>query len=57
MSIHIKSEAELEIMRRAGKALSQVMRDLEVAIQPGASTMQIDKLAEELVLAHGALPA
>lgn len=44
-------------MRRAGKALAEVMREISKAVAPGISTMQIDKLAEELVLAHGAVPA
>ncbi len=57
MSIHIKSEKELGIMRRAGKSLAAVMRELEKNVAPGISTLQIDKLAEELVLSHGALPA
>lgn len=57
MSIHIKTEKELAIMRRAGKALAEVMREIEKNVAPGVNTLQIDKLAEELVLAHGALPA
>jgi methionyl aminopeptidase len=57
MSIHIKNEAELEIMRKAGKALAGVMRELEKEMSAGVSTMQIDKLAEELILATGGQPA
>jgi methionyl aminopeptidase len=53
MTIHIKTKKELEIMRRAGKALAQVMHEIESQIAPGISTMQIDKLAEELVLRAG----
>lgn len=55
--IHIKSQSEIEIMRRAGKALASVMRELEKRVAPGVSTMQIDKLAEELVISHDAIPA
>ena len=57
MSIHVKSENELEIMRRAGKALAQVMRALENEVRPGVSTFQIDKLAEDLILEAGGKPA
>ncbi|MDD5396482.1 MAG: type I methionyl aminopeptidase [Candidatus Moranbacteria bacterium] len=57
MSIHIKSEFELNIMRRAGKALAEVMREIEAEVCPGVSTMQIDKLAEELILRSGGTPA
>lgn len=55
-SIHIKNEAEIEIMRRAGKALAEIMEKIGAEVRPGASTMQIDKLAEELVLKIGAVP-
>lgn len=48
MTILIKSQQELEIMRRAGKSLAGIMRELEKMVKPGISTMQIDKLAEEL---------
>jgi methionyl aminopeptidase len=53
MSIHIKSEKELEIMRKAGKALAEIVREIGKAVRPGIDTLQLDKLAEELVLAHG----
>lgn len=57
MSIHIKTESELEIMRKAGKALAEIMREIGDRVQPGISTMEIDKLAEELVLRSGGTPA
>lgn len=57
MSIHIKSETEIVAMREAGHALAEVMRELTKIIKSGISTLEIDKLAEELVLAHGAIPA
>jgi methionyl aminopeptidase len=57
MSIHIKTEEELKIMRRAGKVLAAVMRELEKEVRPGIDTMQLDKLAEELILAQGGKPA
>lgn len=56
MSIHIKNESELEIMRRAGKALASVMLELAKKVKVGASTMEIDKLAEELILVAGGKP-
>lgn len=57
MSIHIKNEQELAIMRKAGKMLAEVMREIGNQVAPGISTMQIDKLAEELILNLGARPA
>jgi len=57
MSIHIKTESELAIMRLAGKKLAEVMQGLEKEIKPGVSTLAIDQLAEELILERGAIPA
>ena len=53
MSISIKTEQEIAIMREAGHALAEIMRELEKEIKPGIDTLQLDKLAEELVFAHG----
>ncbi len=57
MAIHIKTESEIAIMRRAGKMLAQVMRCLETEIKPGISTLQLDELAEKLILDLGGRPA
>lgn len=57
MSIHIKNESEIAIMRQAGKKLAEVMRCLEKKIQPGISTLELDQLAEKLILELGASPA
>lgn len=57
MSIHIKNESEIEIMRRAGKLLAGVMQELGTKVRAGVSTMEIDKLAEELILSCGGSPA
>ncbi len=57
MSIHIKTESELAIMRLAGKKLAEVMQRLEKEIRPGVSTLEIDQLAEKLILERGGQPA
>ncbi|EKD46660.1 MAG: hypothetical protein ACD_67C00125G0001, partial [uncultured bacterium] len=57
MSISIKTEKEIEIMRKAGKLLAGVMTEIESRVHPDTSTLEIDKLAEELILRAGARPA
>lgn len=57
MSIHIKNEAEIAIMRKAGKALAEIMQEISKIVAEGVSTIEIDKLAEELVFSHGGRPA
>jgi len=44
-------------MRRAGHALAEVMHEIEKEVRPGIDTLQLDKLAEELVLRCGGKPA
>ena len=55
--IPIKSERDLEILRRSGKILAKIMRQAEGFIRPGVSTAQIDSFTEELVLKEKAIPA
>ncbi|EKE19517.1 MAG: Methionine aminopeptidase [uncultured bacterium] len=57
MSIHIKNEAEIAIMRKAGKALTEIMQKISETVCEGVSTMEIDKLAERLVFEYGGKPA
>jgi len=57
MSITIKTEAEIAIMRKAGKLLAQVMACLAEEVRAGKTTLEIDELAEKLILEGGARPA
>ena len=57
MAVSIKTQQEIEIMRKAGRALAEIMRALEKEVRPGIDTLQLDKLAEELVFARGGKPA
>lgn len=55
--IPLKSKADLENLRRSGKILSRVMKELGKLISPGVSTQEIDRIAGELVEREGAAPA
>jgi len=55
--IPIKTPAEIRIMREGGRKLAQVMEKLKEAVQPGLTTQELDKLAQELILSLGAKPA
>lgn len=57
MSISIKSEREIGLMREAGKILAQVHDELEQFIEPGISTKDIDKKGEELIRSFGCIPS
>jgi methionyl aminopeptidase len=55
--IPLKSEKDLEMIRRSGKILSRVMQKLCASIQEGLSTQEIDQLAEVLMSKEDATPA
>src|SRR5579872_4987467 len=52
-----KSAAELETMHRAGLAVWDVLNTLRQAVQPGMSTLDLEKIAAQGALEHGARPA
>lgn len=57
MSVTIKSEREIELMREAGKILAKTHEELEKSIKPGISTKEIDRLGEEIIRGYGCIPS
>lgn len=57
MSVSIKSAREIELMREAGKILAKTHEELEKAIKPGISTMEIDQIGEEVIRSFGCIPS
>jgi methionyl aminopeptidase len=55
--IIVKSEREIEAMRRAGRLVAEIHRQLREAVRPGITTFEMDDLAERLTLEAGATPA
>lgn len=55
--IELKSPAELAIMHENGQLLSQILRALCSRVQAGASTLEFDTLAEEMIRDNGAVPS
>lgn len=55
--IIIKSDAEIQCMRRAGKIVGDTLLRLEEVIKPGISTEEIDRIAEEFIRKQGAIPS
>jgi methionyl aminopeptidase len=55
--IQIKTEAEIERMKVAGKVVAQVLEILREAIKPGVSTKQLDTIAYNKIKELGAEPA
>jgi methionyl aminopeptidase len=55
--IHVKSDRELLIMRRAGQVLARVMKKLVRSVRAGMTTLEVDALAEYLIAEAGEEPA
>jgi len=52
-----KSAAELETMHRAGLVVWDVLNRLRQAVQPGISTLDLERIAAQGAQEHGARPA
>ncbi len=57
MSVTIKSAREIELMREAGVILAKVHQQLGDALKPGMSTLDIDRLGEEMIRSYGCEPS
>lgn len=56
MKIFLKTEDEIELMRKANQLVGSTLAELCKHIRPGVTTLQLDKIAEEFILDHGAIP-
>ncbi len=51
-----KSRAEIEKMRRAGQVVAEVHKRMREVIKPGVTTLELDRIAEDIVRKAGAKP-
>ena len=56
MAVTIKSEREIELMRESCRLLTIVHKEMEEAIRPGMSTMDIDMIGEKTIRQLGCIP-
>lgn len=54
--IIVKTRAEIELMRESALIVSKTLGEVAKAIKPGVTTLQLDKIAEEHIRDHGAVP-
>ena len=55
--ITIKNESQIEKMRKAGVLLHSVLDALRAEIQPGVTTLHLDRMAEKLIRDAGGVPS
>lgn len=56
MAVTIKSEREIELMRESCRLLSIVHKEMEEAIRPGMTTMDIDMIGDRTIRKLGCIP-
>lgn len=56
MKIFLKTEDEIELMRRANRLVGATLAELGRAIKPGITTKELDRIADEFIRDHGAVP-
>ncbi len=57
MAVTLKSAAEIETMRRAGRLVAEVLALVESELKPGVSTAHLDALAEAHIRRSGGIPS
>lgn len=55
--IIIKNDAEIELMRHAGRLVGETLAKLEEMIKPGISTAELDRIAEEFIIRRNGKPS
>jgi methionyl aminopeptidase len=57
MAVTLKSAAEIDTMRRAGRVVAEVLALVESELKPGVSTAHLDALAEAHIRRSGGVPS
>jgi methionyl aminopeptidase len=55
--IHLKSAADIEAMKEAGRVSAKALRKTGELVRPGISTLELDRFAENLIRMEGGVPA
>ena len=55
--IILKTDEEIELMREANRLVGMTLGELSKYIRPGITTLQLDKIADEFIRDHGAIPS
>lgn len=56
MEIYLKTEDEIELMRKANRLVGMTLTELGNWVKPGVSTLKLDQIADEFIRDHGAIP-
>lgn len=54
--VFLKTKDEIELLRKANLLVGATLAELAKVIKPGVTTRQLDKIADEFIRDHGAIP-
>ena len=54
--IFLKTEDEIELMRAANQLVAKTLAEVGKNVRPGATTKELDRVAEEFIRDNGAVP-
>ncbi len=57
MAVSYKSKAEIELMREAGRILAITHDELAKQVKPGMTTLEVDRIGEEIIRSYGCIPS
>lgn len=55
--IYLKTDEEIELMRESNRLVGMTHGELSKHIRPGVTTLELDKIADEFIRDHGAVPS
>ncbi len=55
--IYLKTDEEIELLRENNRLVSETLAEVGRHIRPGVTTAELDKIGEDFIRAHGAVPA
>lgn len=55
--IFLKTDEEIELMREANRLVGMTLGEVAKHIAPGVTTLHLNKIAEEFIRSHGAVPS
>lgn len=54
--IFLKTEDEIELLRQSNLLVGRTLAEVAKLVKPGVTTKELDKVAEEFIRDHGAVP-
>ncbi|MBK5719280.1 type I methionyl aminopeptidase [Dysgonomonas sp. Marseille-P4677] len=55
--IFLKTDEEIELMRESNRLVGMTLGEMAKYIKPGVTPAQLDKIAKEFIMDHGAIPS